>query len=162
MVKLASGSDPLTLAAMTCPIPQAVEMIGDKWTFLILREALLGGRHFEEFQSALGIARNILSNRLSKLVESGILTRAPDPNDGRRVVYALTAKGKDLLPVMVALRQWGEDWGCPRAGSIIADARDRRPIRRLRIEAEDGRPLGIDDLVWVPVPGRATKGDEAA
>src|SRR5438309_4282095 len=95
-------------AALSCPIPSAVELIGEKWAFLILRGALNGLQHFEEFQAGLGIARNILSDRLSKMVAGDLLERASDPEDGRRVVYSLTAKGEGLLGVVLALRQWGE------------------------------------------------------
>src|SRR4029078_6675088 len=98
--------DPLTThldafreAALSCPVPGAVELIGEKWAFLILRGAFNGLRHFEEFQAGLGIARNILSDRLAKLVAGGILERTPDPTDRRKVIYALTLKGEDLLPV---------------------------------------------------------------
>src|SRR5438045_3051175 len=98
-------------AALLCPLPPAVELIGEKWAFLILRGALNGLQHFEQFQAALGIARNILSNRLAKLVEGGILERCSDPDDRRKVIYSLTPKGEALLPVVLALRQWGEHWG---------------------------------------------------
>src|SRR5439155_19745282 len=77
-------------AALSCPIPAAVELIGEKWAFLILRGALNGLQHFEEFQAGLGIARNILSDRLAKMVAGGILERAAAPSDKRKVVYSLT------------------------------------------------------------------------
>ena len=86
-------------------------MIGEKWAFLIVRAALNGLVHFEHFQAELGIARNVLSNRLGKLVAGGILERTPARDDRRKVIYSLTAKGEALLPVLLALRQWGEDWG---------------------------------------------------
>ena len=76
--------------------PPAVELIGEKWAFLIVRGALNDLHHFEEFQAGLGIARNILSDRLVKLVAGGIFERTPDPTDKRKVIYALTAKGKAL------------------------------------------------------------------
>src|SRR4029077_9628454 len=105
---LTSGNDAFKKAALACSIPPAVELIGEKWAFLILRGALNGLQHFEEFQAGLGIARNILSDRLAKLVAGDILERTPDPTDRRKVVYALTDKGEGLLPVVLALRQWGE------------------------------------------------------
>ena len=98
-------------AALHCPLPHAVELLGEKWAFLILRGAFNGLQHFEEFQAGLGIARNILSDRLAKLVAGGILERSQDETDRRKVIYSLTAKGEALLPVVVALRQWGEEWG---------------------------------------------------
>ena len=108
---LTTHLDAFKEAALSCPIPAAVELIGEKWAFLILRGALNGLHHFEEFQAGLGIARNILSDRLGKMVAGGILERSPDPTDRRRVVYSLTAKGEGLLPVVLAMRQWGDDWG---------------------------------------------------
>src|SRR6476659_10490084 len=106
-----SGIDEFKRAALSCPLPAAVELIGEKWAFLILRGAFNNLKHFEEFQAGLGIARNILSDRLGKLVAGGILERSPDPSDKRKVIYSLTDKGEALLPVVLALRQWGEDWG---------------------------------------------------
>ncbi|HVM22214.1 MAG TPA: helix-turn-helix domain-containing protein [Sphingomicrobium sp.] len=140
-------------AALSCPIPAAVELIGEKWAFLILRGALNGLQHFEEFQGGLGIARNILSDRLSKLVAGGILERASDPSDKRKVVYSLTAKGKGLLPVFITLRQWGEEWGhgCPRV--VLADNRDGKPIRKICVHAHDGRELTLEDLTWIDLEG---------
>src|SRR4029079_2501074 len=89
--------DAFKQAALSCSIPPAVELIGEKWAFLILRGAFNGLQHFEEFQGGLGIARNILSDRLSKLVGGGILERRPDPTDKRRVIYSLSEKGAELL-----------------------------------------------------------------
>ena len=148
-------------AALTCPIPAAVELIGEKWAFLILRGAFNGLEHFEEFQAGLGIARNILSDRLSKLVGGGILQRSADPSDKRKVIYSLTEKGESLLPVMLSIRQWGEDWGLGEMQIVLADLRNRRPIRRIRVFAEDGREVKLGDLTWLSreelagKPGRA-------
>lgn len=139
--------------ALSCPIPAVVELIGEKWAFLILRGALNGLKHFEEFQGGLGIARNILSDRLGKLVGGGILQRAPDPNDRRKVVYSLTAKGEELLPVFVALRQWGEKWGLGEPRIILADNRDFKPVRRICLLSHDGRPLELEDLTWIDCTG---------
>jgi DNA-binding HxlR family transcriptional regulator len=147
--KLSQEIEAFREAALQCPLPPAVELIGEKWTFLILRGALNGLQHFEEFQGGLGNARNILSDRLAKLVAGGILERSPDPRDGRKVIYALTCKGKALLPVVVALRQWGEQWGSGPAPVVLADNRDCRPIRKMCVQAEDGRPLELDDLTWI-------------
>ena len=97
----------------------------------------------------MGIARNILSNRLAKMVEGGILERQPDPVDRRKVVYSLTPKGEALLPVVLALRQWGEQWGHSNQIITLADQRDGQPIRRICVQAADGRELGLHDLKWV-------------
>jgi len=146
---LTSGIDSFRQAALSCPLPAAVELIGEKWAFLILRGAFNGLRHFEEFQAGLGIARNILSDRLSKLVAGEILERRPDPDDGRRVIYSLTPKGEALLPVVVALRQWGDEWGYGKMNVALADRRDGRPVRRICIQAHDGRELKLPDLTWI-------------
>jgi len=147
--KVTAGLDAFREAALHCPLPGAVELIGEKWAFLILRGALNGLQHFEEFQGGLGIPRNILSDRLAKLVAGGILERSLDSSDRRKVIYALTDKGGALLPVVLALRQWGEDWGTGPAPIVLADRRDGRPIRKICILSEDGRELQLEDLVWV-------------
>jgi DNA-binding HxlR family transcriptional regulator len=136
-------------AALTCPLPPAVELIGERWAFLILRGALNGLQHFEQFQAGLGIARNILSNRLTRMVEGGILERHPDPDDRRKVVYSLSAKGEALLPVVLALRQWGEDWGHGSQEIVLADVRDGKPVRRICVQSHDGRALALHDLMWI-------------
>lgn len=146
---LTSNLDSFREAALSCPIPAAVELIGEKWAFLILRGAFNGLQHFEEFQAGLGIARNILSDRLARLVAGGILERSSDPDDRRRVIYALTAKGEGLLPVFVALRQWGAAWGNGEGEVALCDNQDRKPIRRIGIHAHDGRSLQLADLVWI-------------
>ncbi len=133
-----------------CALPVALEAIGERWSFLILRAAFNGLRHFEEFQSTLGIARNILANRLGRLVEHGILARTPLPDDRRKIEYRLTEKGAELLPTILALRQWGERWGSGVPSTpVLVDKRDNMPIRRVAILASDGRVLGLPDLLWV-------------
>jgi DNA-binding HxlR family transcriptional regulator len=161
---LRSGADieAFREAALSCPIPAAVEVIGEKWAFLILRGAFNGLQHFEEFQAGLGIARNILSDRLGKLVGGGILKRSPDPSDRRKVIYSLTRKGESLLPVVIAIRQWGEDWGYGEMQIALADTKNRRPLRRIRVQAEDGREVGLDELTWISREEVDGKADEAA
>ena len=149
-------------AALRCPLPQAIELIGEKWAFLILRGALNGLQHFEQFQAGLGIARNILSNRLGRMVEGGILERAADPDDRRKVIYSLTAKGEGLLPVVLALRQWGEAWGHGSQDIVLADQRDGKPVRRIGVLAQDGRELGLHDLMWLDRTGAAIRRGEAS
>ncbi|MGZ2411898.1 DNA-binding HxlR family transcriptional regulator [Sphingomonas sp. F9_3S_D5_B_2] len=136
-------------AALSCPIPAAVELIGEKWAFLIVRGAFNQLHHFEEFQAGLGIARNILSDRLGKLVAGGILERQPDPTDRRKVIYSLTPKGEALMPVIVSLRQWGEDWGHGGPGVVLADRHDLRPVRKMCVQAHDGRALKRDEITWI-------------
>jgi DNA-binding HxlR family transcriptional regulator len=142
-------------AALTCPIPAAVELIGEKWAFLILRGAFNGLHHFEEFQAGLGIARNILSDRLAKMVAGGILERAQDPADKRRFIYSLTPKGEGLLPVVLALRQWGDEWGYGKMHIVLADRRDGRPVRKMCVLSHDGRELKLGDLMWIDREGES-------
>lgn len=132
-----------------CSLPAALEAMGERWSFLILRASFNGLHHFEEFQSELGIARNILANRLARLVDHGILMREAMPDDRRKIEYRLTDKGFALLPTMIALRQWGERWetGFP-ASPVLVDERDRRPIAQIEVRAWDGRVLTKQDLLW--------------
>src|SRR3569623_113666 len=146
---LTSDIDRFKEAALSCPIPGAVDLIGEKWAFLILRGAFNGLHHIEEFQAGLGIARNILSDRLSKMVAGGILERSSDPNDKRRVIYSLTPKCEGLLPVVLALRQWGEEWGYGKMGIVLAYRRDGKPVRKMCVPARAGRELKLRDLPWV-------------
>ena len=133
-----------------CAIPAALEAVGERWSFLILRAAFNGLAHFEEFQSTLGIARNILSNRLGRLVEHDILRREPDPGDRRKVASRLTDKGRELLPVLIALRQWGERWvsGVP-SNPVLVDRQSRKPVAPITVRSADGRPLSLSELDWV-------------
>ena len=152
--RVTSHIDAFREAALSCPIPPVVELIGEKWAFLILRGALNGLQHFEEFQAGLGIARNILSDRLARLVAGGILERTADASDKRKVVYSLTPKGEGLLPVVLALRQWGEEWGYGKVQVVLADRRDGKPVRKIGVLAHDGRELSLDDLTWIRPDGQ--------
>jgi DNA-binding HxlR family transcriptional regulator len=93
-----------------CPIARALSVVGDRWTMLILREAFLGTRRFEDLQQRTGAARNLLSDRLEKLVAQGVLERRPYQEKPTRYEYRLTEKGLDLYPVMMALVRWGDRW----------------------------------------------------
>ncbi len=133
-----------------CSIAAALDTIGERWSFLILRGAFNGLHHFEEFQSTLGIARNILSNRLARMVESGILKRDPDPSDRRKISYHLTDKGRDLLPVLLSMRQWGEKWVFERPSNpVLVDRLTRQPIADMAPRAMDGRILKLGEMEWV-------------
>lgn len=140
----------LKRAVIQCSLPAALEAMGERWSFMILRGAFNGLSHFEQFQGALGIARNILANRLARLVEHGILERTGCPDDRRKVIYRLTRKGEALLPTLIALRQWGERWeaGVPN-NPVLVDARDGQPVGEIVVRAADGRPLGLHELRWV-------------
>lgn len=136
-------------AGDSCPVARAVDVVGDWWSLLIVRNALAGDRRFGEFERGLGVAKNILSDRLRKLVEAGVFEQVPAADGGVHQEYALTEKGRGLLPVVVALGQWA---ACPDAGFAVLDRRRGRPAR-LEFRSEDGRRLGPDDVRLVPPGG---------
>ncbi|WP_293880323.1 helix-turn-helix domain-containing protein [Sphingomonas sp.] len=135
--------------AVACSLPAALEVVGERWSFLILRDAFNGIRHFEEFQSTMGIARNILANRLGRLVTNGILSRKSMTEDRRKIEYCLTDKGAALLPVVVSLRQWAEEWEVNGPSTIVlVDELHRQPVRKIGLYSVDGRELSLQDLCW--------------
>ena len=99
---------PRTYDNQVCSIARALEAIGDRWTMLVIRDAFVGVRRFDEFQQRLGIARNVLTDRLTRLVDEGILEKSEYQERPKRFEYRLTAKGVDLFPVMVSLMKWGD------------------------------------------------------
>lgn len=99
-----------TFADDACPIARSLEVLGERWTLLILREAYRGVRRFADFERELGIAKNVLSARLKALVESGVLDRTPSRDDARSIEYRLGTKARELFPVLMALALWGERW----------------------------------------------------
>jgi DNA-binding HxlR family transcriptional regulator len=101
---------------MTCSVARTLEVVGEWWSLLIVRDALLGVRRFDDFQQRLGISRNILTQRLQRLVEQGILERVPYQDNPPRHEYRPTEKGRDLWLVVSAMRQWGDKWEPLEAG----------------------------------------------
>lgn len=99
-----------------CPVSLSAALLGERWTLLLLRQAFLGTRRFEDFQSALDISRSVLTDRLGTLVEAGVLRREAYKDARTRYEYRLTEKGLDLYPVLVALRRWGDRWLAPERG----------------------------------------------
>lgn len=131
-----------------CPLARSLEAIGDAWSVLIVREAFAGKRRFGEFEKSLGVAKNILTVRLRKLVDLGILEQVPV--EGRAYLeYALTEKGRGLYLVLAAIRQWGEGCGGDNP-YILVDKRDGKPVKPLAFHAHDGRELGPDEMELVP------------
>lgn len=123
-----------------CPVARTVDLVGDRWSLLLVRDALEGPRRFSEFQRNLGVAKNILAARLKALVEAGILRVAIDA-DRTRAGYELTDRGVDLFAIIVGLRQWGERYafadGEPH--SVLVDDETGRPVGRVELRDEDGR-----------------------
>jgi DNA-binding HxlR family transcriptional regulator len=136
-----------------CPVARSVDTIGDWWSLLIVRDAFDGSRRFGEFQRSLGVAKNILAARLRALVAAGVLDTAPASDGSAYREYVLTPKGKDLFPVVVALRQWGEQhlFGPGEPHSRLLDRRQGRPLRALEVHAEDGRRIDADDTAVAKV-----------
>ena len=105
-----------SFAGMNCTIARSLEVVGERWTLLVLRESFLGTRRFEDFHERLGIARNILTDRLDRLVREGILERRPYQDRPPRFEYRLTEKGRDLYEVILALKKWGDRWAVGEEG----------------------------------------------
>jgi DNA-binding HxlR family transcriptional regulator len=99
--------------AMNCSVAQCLEVIGEWWSMLIVRDTFLGVRRFDDFQARLGISRNILTARLTSLVEAGVLDKVPYQERPLRHEYRLTAKGRDLWSVLTTMREWGDKWAAP-------------------------------------------------
>ena len=140
-----------------CTIKAALEIVGEKWSLLVLREAFFGIRRFDDFHRALGCARNLLSERLATLVEHGVLERVEyqEPGQRRRHEYHLTEQGLDLQPALVALRQWGDRWAAGPDGSPVEILhRDCGGNVRAVLACEHGHgELTPRDTEAVPGPG---------
>ena len=136
-------------------IAHVLELIGEGWSMLIIREAYLGTRRFEAFQKQLGIARNILTARLKKLCQNQILERVPIKPGAKRHEYLLTNKGKELMPLLVALTQWGDKWvfGENSEPVTFLDKENREPIDQIKVFSARGLPLRPRDIVIVAGPG---------
>jgi DNA-binding HxlR family transcriptional regulator len=142
-------------ADMNCGIGQALEVLGDWWTLLIVRDAFFGARRFGDFERSLGIAKNVLSARLQHLVDHGIFERVDVGTEGQRYEYRLTGKGEALLTVLTALREWSDEWVFGRGNEpiLMKDRRTGRRLPKLRVTDADGTPLTRRDLRAVPGPG---------
>lgn len=143
------------LDKMNCSIASALELIGEGWTILILREAFFGVRRFEEFQRHLGIARNILTDRLRKLCDNDILQRVPVKQGAKRYEYKLTHKGIDLYPTLIALNQWGDRWLKPELGAPVKfiERDSGEEIADVAIHTRSGKKLDVYDLTPIEGPG---------
>lgn len=148
MVKRTTHEDSL------CGVARPLDAIGDWWSLLIVRDAFGGARRFGEFRKSLGLAKNILSVRLRNLVAHGIMEVVPASDGSAYQEYVLTAKGRGLFPLLVALRQWGEDFFFEpdEAHVLLVDKKKGLPVRKLELRSEDGRALGPEDTVvlWPP------------
>jgi DNA-binding HxlR family transcriptional regulator len=141
-----------TYEGQNCSIARALELVGERWTLLIIRDAFLGRRRFDEFQESLGIARNVLTERLDRLVGEGILERTPYSERPPRFEYALTERGRELAVPLLALMQWGDRHLSPKPPRIARRRSDRSRVRAVLVDRDSNvvRPAEIE---IVPGPG---------
>lgn len=137
-----------------CSVALSLDLIGDRWTMLIIRDAFYGLSRFQDFQQSIGLAKNVLATRLTKLVEGGVLATEPI-SDGGWLAYKLTPKGHALLPTLMALLQWGDEW-VNQADHIpikILERTTAKPIEPIEIRGASGAALGMADLALQAGPG---------
>lgn len=140
---------------INCSIARALGEIGERWSLLIIREAVMGSTRFDEFHERLGIARNILTDRLATLVSHGVLDRTATPHNARIHHYTLTLKGRDLLPVLAALMHWGDRWIHAGIGApiVLVERKTKRPIAPMILRGDKGQPLESADIDITAGPG---------
>jgi len=130
------------LDGMQCSIAQAVDVVGDPWTMLVVRDAMFGTTRFDDFRSSLGIPRATLSARLSTLVDHGVLDRRPYQERPERFEYVLTPKGRALGPILVSMMQWGDRWShLPEPPVTLVDADTGEPVEPVYVDRSTGREL---------------------
>ncbi len=138
-----------------CTIARTVDLVGDWWTPLVMREAFYGARRFEQFQSRLGLSRNILTQRLERLVEEGLFERVAYSERPPRFEYQLTEKGRDFFSVLAAMLRWGDRWLAGEEGPPI-ELRDRRTGHLVVpevVDRETGEPIDVQNVVATAGPG---------
>jgi DNA-binding HxlR family transcriptional regulator len=138
-----------------CSIARALEIVGERWTLLIVRDAFLGMRRFDQFQQSLGIARNVLTDRLNRLVEEGILERVRYSERPERYEYRLTAKGRELNIALAGLRQWGDRYLSDKPPRLLRRKADRKPVVAALVP-KGAAVLRPEDVESVPGPGLKT------
>ncbi|NVM88300.1 helix-turn-helix domain-containing protein [Variovorax sp. SG517] len=146
-----------SLKADACPMARALDIVGDQWSLLVIRDAFDGMKRFGEFQQSLGVARNILSDRLKNLVQEGVLELVPASDGSAYQEYVLTPKGKGLFPVVVGLRHWGEAHLYARGEphSVLVERDSGKPVPKVELRTRDGRPLDPDATFVKKLPSTA-------
>lgn len=145
-----------SFAGMRCSVAGALEMIGDRWTLLLLRDLGLGLSRYDEFQSSTGIPNTTLSTRLKALEQNGIVERTRYRERPPRDAYRLTEKGRDLWKVITALREWGDRWDASGFGAPTIEVVDRDSGRELRlalVDPQTGQAVAQDRVKYRPGPG---------
>ena len=146
---------------MNCSVAQCLEVVGDWWSLLIVRDAFFGVRRFDDFQARLGISRNILNQRLTKLVDDGVLERVQYQDNPPRSNYRLTEKGRDLWHVLTAMRQWGDRWAAPGGPPLkMRHTTCGRLVKAVAACSHCGEPLSPRSVTYEAGPG-AVDGDDA-
>ena len=135
-----------------CSIARALEVVGERWTLLIVRDAFLGLRRFDEFQESLGVARNVLTDRLNRLVAEGILERVRYRERPERFEYRLTPKGRELNIALAGLRQWGDKYLSEKPPRLLRRRADGKQVVS-GLVPKGSQVLGADDVESVPGPG---------
>jgi len=135
-----------------CSIARALEVVGERWTLLIIRDVFLGLRRFDQLQESLGIARNVLADRLNRLVEEGILERVAYSERPLRHEYRLTAKGLELNVALTALRQWGDKHLSEKPPRVLRRKTDRKPVIAALVP-RGTEVLRPNEVETVPGPG---------
>ena len=135
-----------------CSVARALEVVGERWTLLIVRDVFLGLRRFDELQESLGIARNVLADRLNRLVEDGVLEKVRYSERPERFEYRLTAKGRDLNVAIAGLRQWGDKYLSQKPPRLLRRREDKKPVVAALVTK--GTPvLRPNEVESVPGPG---------
>jgi DNA-binding HxlR family transcriptional regulator len=139
---------------MNCSVAQCLEVVGEWWSMLIVRDAFLGTRRFDDFQSRLGISRNILNVRLTSLVDAGVLDKVPYQDRPPRHEYQLTDKGRDLWPILTTMREWGDRWAAPQGPPLEIVHQACGQVAHLRHICDVcGEPIGSRSVQTRPGPG---------
>jgi DNA-binding HxlR family transcriptional regulator len=138
---------------MPCPIARSLERVGEWWSMLILRDALHGLTRFDEFQTNLGIAPNMLARRLHALVEAGILERRRYSERPPRYEYVVTARGRDFRPVLIALFDWGNKHFAPEGASVLlVDSKTGAAVDPILVDRATGRPIEEPEFAFAAGP----------
>lgn len=143
-----------SFSGMHCSVAQCLEVIGEWWTMLIVRDAFLGVTRFDDFQKRLGISRNVLDQRLNRLVETGVLVKVPYNEHPLRFEYRLTDKGRDLWPVLTTMREWGDKYAAPDGPPMLVTHKSCGHVSDAIMTCSAcGEPIGPRDVRAAPGPG---------
>jgi DNA-binding HxlR family transcriptional regulator len=136
-----------------CSVARTLEHIGERWTLMVLRDAFYGVRRFDDFQARLGIARNILTKRLAKLVDAGIMRKEPYQEHPARYEYRLTEKGRDLVPILTSLLAWGDKWETEDEPPLrLIHTTCKKAMHSQSVCSECGEEINVFDLQLDPIP----------